>query len=342
MDIGVKIRKKKLEMLTEKSDVIKHIYYESIQNDYRLKYIEEVREYGKKNSDDLYVITEKVDGSNIQIYNDGTVTKIGSRNNMIDSKLKTFGKEILHIYLYTRELSKEIFDICKNEIDKSIKVVIIFSELYGPKIQKNVYYGDNPWYYPFDIAIQNNERTYFLTYDVFEEIMEKTEHKIYAKQLHIGTLEECLKYKTKFDTTLCNKKDNVCEGIVIKPYNKIVYIEKNNSRLIIKKKNEEFEEIQPVKHKMKIPFRTKRHIKKLWEKLEPYITPQRLGNVLSKMGRNQSLHKIAVNLQDDSICEFEKDFENWMAGLKNWEIKKIKRFTNMKSREIIRNYYSKK
>jgi hypothetical protein len=69
---------------------------------------------------------------------------------------------------------------------------------------------------------------------------------IYAKTLFRGYLKECLKYPNKFQSQIPNWfgltqfDDNICEGVVIRPVELCFF--GNNARVMIKNKNEKWEE----------------------------------------------------------------------------------------------------
>ncbi len=336
-----------------------HIPYGSIENSYRIKYMTEVHdEYASSHPDALWVVTEKVDGTNCALQCDGTDVTVFKRTGALRfSKRHTpcwFPKQITPLYPILCPLVFDIRRLCKEQIDPKTDIVICFGEMYGEGIQAgNERYGPGNGYYPFDIAIKTIDGTVtFLTYKQFQGIMEQTGWKVYSIPLHIGTFDECMSYDIRFHSTIprlrgiiLDDPGSIVEGVVPKPYDQVVYTSKG--RLVIKIKNVEFEEIQrrsrwhfsvPGGPHQKASMALKQHwgqVVDTWPLIEPYVTYRRLESVISKVGTGQPDHYYKINLMDDALEEYERDHEGWKDILHPDVVIKLNRFTSDYCREIV-------
>ncbi len=184
------------------------------------------------------------------------------------------------------------------------------------KVQKGVFYSHDIHFYCFDIMVNGT----FLPMDLVEALCEDCDI-MYAKILFEGTFDECSKYSNEFQTKIPewlglplfnpNEKHkivrlvydgldkegeikykekiiefygNICEGIVIKPIEQLLYDDGN--RVILKSKNEVFKELSSEK-----TVRKKKEHKELspaaietLDFLSYYVNENRLRNVISKIG----------------------------------------------------------
>lgn len=338
-----------------------HSRYCSIENHYREKYIEKC--IGILTKKIPFVVTEKVHGSNMQFYvhsskSSGFKIEVGKRNNFIKEGDSFFPEAVKYVQKKYEEVIKNLFKACvKMYPDLEINMVVLYGELFGGKypgfisnynpIQREVYYCPKFDFYPFDIRVfYNSEKKVWATFIEFEKLMKEIKFEGYSKPLLIGSFEECLSIKTDFKSTipatlnLIDIKDkNICEGVVIKPYDRNLYIGSN--RMIIKKKNENFKE---VAKRRKIPFvKESKKVSEIWENLQRYCTDQRFNNVISKEGNitKKMTGKMIGLLNKDTLDEFNKDFPEWKKKLSKKESKKIKHRLTEKSRVIVKNYFNK-
>lgn len=107
------------------------IKYNSITNHYDGKYIEQFREHFNQ----MYIVTEKVDGSNLQIeFTDGGM-RIASKNNYIPFDDSFFSARSCVEKVFTPTLIEAL----KSYSTKGLSYTF-YGEVFGPKIQRRVDY----------------------------------------------------------------------------------------------------------------------------------------------------------------------------------------------------------
>ena len=98
--------------------------------------------------------------------------------------------------------------------------VQLIGELFGASIQRHIYYSDYVQFRLFDVII-NNE--YITTEKMCSILKENNLEDCLVPMLETSlTFEQALNYDTIFNSKIANIDDNLCEGIVIKPYNKVI------------------------------------------------------------------------------------------------------------------------
>ena len=294
--------------------------YPSIENHYNEKFISRVNE---KYPNLKYFITEKIDGMNIQfVFENRELKGIYTRS----------GQDIFSAKQYDF-FSKRLLILANNfflEGIKEYKNFIVYIELYGNKIQKNIKYTtdpDNDWTYYSILDIYLNDEHRFMNFDELEKLREETLLSfapVYEQGL---TLEEALKVNVEtlrsieaeihYDGMFVPLSERgrlpipTVEGIIIRPM-----IETQLSpcdRLIIKKKAERFREIS--KTKKVIP------ISQIVEGFEDYINENRVNSVKSK--RLYELPKETDVLINDIIADAIEEFQKLSRSLTEEEMKSI-------------------
>lgn len=280
--------------------------YPSIINYYSSKEIEGWLKYHPNLSGLTYIIEEKLNGSNIQLIlqPDGKLL-VATRKIIIDpEKDKLFGvAEILtkysdvlsHLFIYT----------------KSIKTHIrMYAELFGPGVQKGVYYGPEKRLAFFDMTVGD----VFLAPKAFRELMIRLglSHMVVPAIKIVQNLKDVLEFDCEFNSLLgVNREEgeNLMEGIVGKPY-ALSFISPEGSRFCIKRKNKKFEEKQGEKKpKREIP----QEIFDLARLFELYITENRLLSVFSKNGPITDVSQIGDYIRwmlEDALEDFRKEVES--------------------------------
>ena len=230
----------------------------SYKDDFLIKAMQEVPELEK------WVVTEKLHGCNFSfLLGEDGVVKHCSRNQVLNMEDKFYNHRILQKYHEAIRAIKQF---------SGAKVIQVYGEYVGPNIQKGINYGDED-FYGFDIKLDGEYipfygvRLYLRKFGIKE-----------VPVLYVGSLKECLEYPNEFDSKVLGEKDNICEGIVIKPM--IPYYTKAGERIILKSKNDKWAE------KAKMPKRPKEQmpsdvLEKI-EELKTYVTPNRIAAVMSK------------------------------------------------------------
>lgn len=227
-----------------------------------------------------WVVSEKVHGCNLLMMTDGTDVTFGSRNRFLETT-----KDFRLFYNVDKHLSNYIPIIKQMHHDLDIiGVLTIYGELFGGGyndvkrlIQKEVLYCNQIEFYAFDIKINDAFLHHFQKTALFDKY-----GFIYAQDLFRGSFHECIHYsKTTRDKgstipTLLHLpfiENNIREGNVIRPVEFLRFL--SGSPVIIKDKNDKFCERKRD---------DKKDDQKEYDVCIPYITEQRLHNVLSKMG----------------------------------------------------------
>ena len=332
---------------------MEHIKYSSIENTYRQQFIDLIKEDGLDSGE--WVVTEKVHGGQLAIYYDGNEFKASTRTAFLTDEIDFFNwPKVLED---NRDKIKKVYDLLKAK-NKDISYIIVYGELFGgsyphpevnkvkgaKQLQKGVYYHPDNLFYAFDIRIDGK----FLSVDESSELFEQA-GLFYAKPVFRGTMEECLKHSNQFPSKISQWlglppiADNIAEGIVIKPVEpKFLGI---GERVILKSKNEKFEERKSIKKRPKKPVREVKFSEngeRLMEELESLVTENRLKNVLSK--RSEMPYPVPPNyfgeiMKEFSLDiweEFNKDFEQEFVNLDKQEQKKISKDLNQVAAKLVK------
>ena len=302
--------------------------YPSIENSYRQKTVNLIREMGLANKS--WCVTCKVHGANYSVYYNKAEKKLSyaKRSGFIGEGESFYSHEAM----IDREESK--FVALFEELDRD---AVLCGELCGGYfpgveqsnercIQKGVWYSPKTEFYCFDIFTDNT----FMNVSEAMDLCAK--HNIlHAKPLMYGTLDQCLEYPNAYDDPISGwlgypvLKDNVCEGNVIKPVDALYF--DCGSRIILKNKNEIFQEVkQGSKPKKDISYDLSEDATKVYNFLSAYITENRLRNVLSKIGdvTNKDFGKILGLFTQDALDEGKKDGSN-LNELSKTDQKLVKR-----------------
>lgn len=323
--------------------------YERIDGTWQEKAVKYLREQGFDHPDILWNITEKVHGSNFAFYMNQDDLKVAKR-----SAFLVDGENFFQ-YLRMKEANgykvRELWNhLCALE-KYDIKELIVYGELFGGfyphpdvervpnvrKIQKGVYYHPDVNFYCFDIKL-NGE---FLPMDFVNALCEIT-NIFCAKILLTGTFDDCLNYSNKFQTTLPDRynlpeiEGNICEGVVMKPFDDLRYDDAD--RVILKSKNEKFMEVskEPREIRKQTHELSEFAIDTL-EKIATYINENRLRNVLSKFGnfKKQDFNVILNLFKKDIYENFNMDHDD-LKNIEKMEKKEIEKMINRLIIEIWR------
>ena len=281
--------------------------YNSIENTYREKFINEALESNPVIASMEFEIQEKIHGANIQVFFEkGKPWRVGKRTSFIFTKGQKEQHPEQHGFYGINPIIKRYassFDSIAADLEKQLSSVVsitYFGEYAGHGIQKEIDYGSKDLYF-FDIFIEKEDGTVIKGNLEICEVYDLKTVPILSK---VSSLKEALEFDIDFDSKILNKENNLCEGIVAKPSgNELVY-DKYGSLFYLKKKNERFLEFKKPKNQPKaepnplnIEFRN-------------YITPQRVSNVESKNGPIENPSQFALYIKlvlDDAKVDFLKD-----------------------------------
>lgn len=277
----------------------------SIENSYRQKFIDVFLTEFPELAKETFIVTEKIHGANIQFYFEpGKPYRIGSRNQWVDSSFYNVS-EVLPEY-------EEFFKDAQYMADGTKETWRVFGELFGPKIQKGVDYGEKRRIRLFGLMINDVLKSPTLL------------------RLSVGTflvpvvkiidgLQSALEFNAEFETSLGT---GVCEGVVIQPYQK-VYRNAGGHTFMLKIKNEAFKE----KARAKKPSRPQDpELVRLNQELCLYITDARLQGVFSKSGEIQEPGQIGDYIRlmlADTKEDFLKDHSEAVEALDKKSQRKV-------------------
>jgi len=276
--------------------------YPSIENHYQSKFIERFLELYPELAYQSYIITEKLHGCNIQIHITKDNIEIGKRTDWVkdDEKFNDI-QNVVNQDKYMR-IFKEIQE---RDISGEVENITLYGELVGQGIQKGVDYGKEKQIFFFDMRLNGCMLSpfYFFGHGRMYDLPIVPVVKI------AQSLEQALEFNTEFDSKVLNIENNICEGVVIKPFYNNWYSVIGES-FWIKKKNDKFKEIARAPKVQKEP-RERTEIDDLNDKFLEYITDNRLQSIFSKYGQIQDCKQIGEYIKyliDDAKIDFEKEY----------------------------------
>jgi len=303
--------------------------YNDIENVERKQTLEYIRE--GQFDQGIWEVREKVHGQNMQISKDSEGIQWGKRSGLI-SPDSNFGGFL--VFKNKLEVSINcLYDYVIKELKSGHVTVRIFGENCGGeykhekvepiktamKIQHGVWYSPDNQFLAFDIMV-NEEFVSGREFDMYCKLFDIP----YLPILFRGTFDECLEYNPLFESLVYQQfnlpkiDNNFAEGVVIKP-DKPKWFH-NKTRVILKNKTEKFKEVSRNRNKEKKQCKFEDlspEFHNLVTEMEKYVTPNRLVNVLSKMGdiTDKDFRKIIKELSTDVMKDFLKDFTNQFSKL---------------------------
>lgn len=178
--------------------------------------------------DNIWICTEKIDGTNIGVIWDGHKVSFQGRteNAQIPAHLTNRLQE-----LFCGTVNEELFEQKFGEMK-----VILFGEGFGAKIQKvgSQYLGEDVDFILFDVYLP--DKNLWLKRDAVEDIAQAFNIRV-VPVIKECTLTEAVEFvKSKPDSTIGTAK---MEGLVCKP--KVDMLDRTGKRLIVKVKVCDFE-----------------------------------------------------------------------------------------------------
>lgn len=267
--------------------------FSSLENTYRQstvdKIVYEALDQGK------WIATEKVHGANFSFWFDGVVLKVASRTQFVDG---TFYDCQGVIDKYSNNIKEGYFS--RFQLGTSL---VIYGELFGKGIQKEVIYGDKD-FIAFDVCVDGEP----VDYDTMKTICSECGIPV-VPVLGLGTFKDMLKIDNTFRSLLTPEGfegDNTAEGLAISPVTPKWF--SNGSRVWLKNKTSVFSEKKNTSTKTVVEL--PEEINALTESLLEYATTNRVNNVLSKVGNitNKDFGRVLGLTIQDMLEEYEKDF----------------------------------
>lgn len=274
--------------------------YPSLTNHYMSKEIERFKEiYEDKLEQTNWIVQEKLHGANISLlFTVDESPTIFSRNQKVSESF--YGAtDVFHSVIDKMTSIQEWVD----NIGYSVR---IFGELFGGNVQKGVDYGPTKQILFYDIQVDDIQKSQ-LYFDLFFVAL-KLEYLMVPSYGIFPSLESALKYNILRDSVLLDKKNNLIEGVTIKPY-ELVLSDHNGSLFYLKKKNDKFKEKQKVR-KVRTETQYTEEVNEWKNTFLSYIHDERVESVYSKEGRIdsfKSLSKYIPLIHLDAIETFKKE-----------------------------------
>ncbi len=283
--------------------------YPSMDNTYQVKSVELWKEFHPNIVDEEFIVLEKIHGTNFSIiFEPGQVPYFASRNRVLEPNEDFFSVRDVVLQEDHAQLMEKFVRLAKDEN----LAYQIYGELFGPGINKGVFYGKERDFRFFDLR----RNGFLLSHREFEAVMRPASDKYIIPNLGIFKgLQIALDIPVEGVNSLFTPEDhkgpNILEGVVIKPYNKVI-LSPIGYTFLLKKKTEKFQEVskerKPQKESDEHPV-----VAELNQRFYHYITDQRLQNVFSKEGSISDKKQISKYIQlllDDAKEDFLKDEEN--------------------------------
>jgi Rnl2 family RNA ligase len=136
-------------------------------------------------------------------------------------------------------------------------------------------------------------------------------------------------------------ESNVMEGVVIKPVEPCFL--KNGSRVIIKNKNEKWEEKAKRPKRVRQAQEIPEIVVQLQEQILEYVTDNRMSNVISKIGppTMKDMGKILGMFANDVLDDFVKEHGDEMEKLDKNEQKMVTKVINKPAVDLVKDRIKK-
>lgn len=279
------------------------VKYHSIENHYQTKFINGFLEQYPELLTAEYALTEKAHGANVSIsLSPNEPWKIGKRNSFLKE-----GEKFYDVWSVLESYAA-ILRRFQWKIDKVIcEPVRLYGELFGAGIQKGVNYGSKRIAF-FDVVIKDR----LLPPIEFLQFCHDNDLPTMPEVALVDNLQAALDYDVAFNSLLNTIEDNLCEGVVIKPRDK-VYYDRKGRWFCLKKKNEKFMEKASSKKAHKPP-----EVVRLNLAFRTFITDNRLQSVFSKEGEIEEPSQIGTYIKwllEDAKTDFLLEYEDEVAAM---------------------------
>ena len=320
--------------------------YSEIDNSYRTKLIDFIREHGYDDKKYEWTVSEKIDGSNISFWISDADIKVARRTDFLDPD------ENFYNYQSVLAKYKDYFSNIKKLWFKDSLYIVIYGELFGGvykhpdvpkiptavKVQARIQYCPHNDFYPFDIYVVNEDAKSYIPHRDVERVFADGELP-YAESLFRGTFDECMAYNIDFPTAipaffnLPPIENNNAEGIVIKPELPLYF--RTGDRVILKHKVKDFMEIECPD--IKLPEVLPPEVEQAKELIVRYVTESRYHSVVSKLGEVtiKQFGTVMKEYTTDVMNDFLKDFPEYNELPKEMQ-KKVTKVLGKAAADLIR------
>lgn len=292
------------------------VKFTSLENSYRQAFVDRVAALGIKD----WVALEKIHGANF-----GFIVEFVTTEDKLDaeyvvtpfrrtSTLEPDANGVFDFYgctsvveAYTESVMNVGNYLWARGAIENAETFIIYGELAGKGIQKEVNYGEKD-FFAYDILALGSKK--FLDWELVREACDFGQVKT-TNEIARGTLDELLAIDPLFKSTHTpesHEGDNWAEGFVVKPLSNERPMP-SGSRAILKVKNEKFKEKKNKAGKTPTVVVFTEEQNELHAALSLYLSENRLKNVISKIGEinQKQFGKLSGLLLQDAKNEFERD-----------------------------------
>lgn len=315
------------------------VKYRSLENSYRQKFVDKCAELGI----DEWVALEKLHGANF-----GFIVAVDETELTVEAFKRTSTLEAnatgdYDFYGCTAlvEAHKSKMKLISDWVWGHLMIedgepVIVYGELAGKGVQKEVNYGEKD-FYAFDIYLPKRDR--YLDWDDVQAACKFAEVNT-TNEIARGKLDKLLGIDPLFRSTHTPKGiegENWAEGFVVKQLqNEKLF--SSGQRAILKVKNERFKEKKNKAGRLpKPPAIYTEDQAQLHAELSLYLSENRLKNVLSKLETvtQKQFGMVSGLLLKDAKDEFERDERDEVSIPRDdWDV--IRRSLSNLANEIVR------
>jgi len=277
--------------------------YSSIENSYQAKAVMFWLKAFPELKDELFILTEKIDGANLQLVFEPGVAeyKVGKRKSFLFQ-----GSPFFDVWNTLARYDAET-SVLQRHTDEIGKEVRVFGELFGPGINGRVNYGDKKKFRIFDIYIENILQSQAQLQSLAEKY--KFKHLLVPTVAMITGLENALDFDEKFKSMILNIEGNLAEGFVLRPYWQVFRMP-SGDKFVLKKKRVGFDD-KGNGTKSKTPKEPlPKNIISLVANFQGYVNENRVLDTFSKYGPIESPKQIGEYIRyvlDDAKEDFLKD-----------------------------------
>jgi Rnl2 family RNA ligase len=181
-----------------------------------------------------WAVQEKVDGANVAFLCDDLDVRMARRRAILERQEKFFDYEDM-LDRYSGNIYY-IFNLIRLAHPEA-KSIAVYGELFGgvyphpdvpagrsvKPVQLGIWYAPGYDFYAFDIYVFTGQDEGFFLPVIEANTLFSSAGLIYARNLFVGSLEECLSYPCAFQTVipmelgLPSIENNLSEGVIIKP-----------------------------------------------------------------------------------------------------------------------------
>ena len=287
------------------------------------------RDFQKAHDIYNWIVTEKIDGTNISVNVTRDEVLIGKRTSLLGRESSFY-----NVYDNINQIER-VIEAMKEFISENdtVEQITLYGEYFGPKVINRIYYGNNyqfRFYGMYLIPKNEPNDVLWINFYTFNAFMR--EHGIENFVVPVvgvyETFEEACNHQNDKITNFADEKhQDEMEGVVISPlyYSPISTV----GKFIFKSKNPKFSE-KTCKSTTKKHCETanESELKKAKEEFKEYCVESRMYSVISKEGIPTS-SKEAGKYISKFIVDAKKDFLKDNPEYEKFTDKEMKYITNI-------------